>query len=252
MSVDEIPITARLLEENQNLVLTLPVTDTQEFDLFFARTLQTDSFYLDYDSEMPTIQSGDDTGSFQKLAEDSLGGTADSIFEIDDSPFTLHHFGVGVAQPNIRIYNAFSDVAQHGHKTGIRISVGDEKGFEHSQFTTTPDGVPTTRLEQVKFEGPTLSYGFRNDQNDAVKPRVTIFGRSYEILPIKDRAVQNRIIAGQEPANFVTVGGLQNISPTLPDEWPATRGRSSSGEALRRVGADELLNARGTSNRGGN
>jgi hypothetical protein len=130
--------------------------------------------------------------------------------------------------------------------------VGDEKGYEHSQYTMTPDGVPTTRHEQIKFEGPTLSYGFQNDQNNAVKPRLTVFGRTYEILPIKDKAVQNSIISGNRPATFVTVGGLQNISPTLPDEWPATRGRSSGGDALRRVGADQLLNAGRTNRRGGN
>jgi hypothetical protein len=252
MTVDEIPITENLLDENQNLVLAFPVTDSQEFDLFFARTLQVDSFYIDYDDEMPQIPSGGDTGSFQRLSEDQLGGTADSVLEIDDSPFTIHHFSVGVSNPDIRIYNAFSDVAQHGHKTGIRISVGDELGFEHSQYSMTPDGVPTTRLEQIKFEGPTLSYGFANDQNDAVKPRLTIFGRSYQIIPVVDQRVQDRIIGGMEPANIVTVGGLQNISPTLPDEWPATRGRAEQGDALRRVDAETLKNARQSSTRGGN
>jgi len=251
MSVDETPISEKTVSENQNLVLVLPVTDSQEFDLFFARTLQTDSFYIDYDDEMPEIAPGDNTGNFKKLAEDGLGGTGDSVLEIDDSPFTIHHFSVGVAQPNIRIYNAFSDTAQHGHKTGIRLSVGSEKGFEHSQYTMTPDGVPTTRLEQVKFDGPTLSYGFQNDQNDSVKPRLTVFGKSYEILQVKDEATQNKIIAGDIPATFVTVGGLQNISPTLPDEWDATRGGAQTGEALQRVGANKLLNALGTGRNGG-
>jgi len=251
MSVDEIPITARLLEENQNLVLTLPVTDTQEFDLFFARTLQTDSFYVDYDDEMPTLGADENTGSFQALREDGLGGNGDSIFNIDDSPFTLHHYSVGVDQPDIGIYNAFSGVAQHGHKTGLRISPGDEKGYEHSQYSMTADGVPTTRLEQVKFEGPTVAYAFQNDQSNAVKPRVTVMGRSYEILPIEDERTQRRIIAGDVPATYVTVGGLQNISPTLPSEWPANRGGRPSGDALRRVGAEELLSALNPGQRNG-
>lgn len=235
------PITERLLDENQNLVLTLPVTDSQEFDLVFFRTLQTDSFYIDYDDEMPEISPDSNNGGFEALREDSLGGTGDSIFEIDDAPFTLHHFSVGVDQDDIRIYNSYSGVPQHGHETGIQVNVGDEKGYEHSQFTTTDAGIPSTRLEQIKFEGPTIGYGFHNDQNDAVKPRVTVMGKSYEVIPITSEEFQNKVISGQIPANFVTVGGLQNISPSLPEEWPANRRQEN--DALRRIGEGELLSA---------
>jgi len=65
------PISERLLQENQNLVLVLPASG-QRFDLVFLRTLQTDSFYLDYDEEMPRIDSGESVG-FSRLADDEVG-----------------------------------------------------------------------------------------------------------------------------------------------------------------------------------
>jgi len=213
------PISERLLQENQNLVLVLPASG-QRFDLVFLRTLQTDSFYLDYDEEMPRIDSGESVG-FSRLADDEFGGTADSVFEIDeDNPLTIHHYSVGIDVPNVRIYNAYSGTPEHGHRTGVQVNPGDEKGFEHSQYTITEEEVPTTRLEQIKFEGPTISYGFTNVNNNAVQPALTIYGKSYEVVGITDTGTQADIIAGRTPATLVTVGGLQDINPQLPSEFP--------------------------------
>jgi len=75
-----------------------------------------------------------------------------------------------------------------------------------------------------------LYLAFRNDEPVAVMLRLRILGAGYDLWPVVDKALADRMVKGAIPCRFISVGGLAELQYTIPDEWKGKSFRYGVGE----------------------
>jgi hypothetical protein len=97
----------------------------------------------------------------------------------------------------------------------------------------SPFHEPTRISETVMWLKGSLYLAFRNDEPVAVVPKLRILGAGYDVWPITDKSVADKMVRGAIPCRFISVGGLYEGQFTVPEEW---RGRGF------RYGLSEVVN----------
>jgi len=213
------PITEVLLKENQNIALIYPISiaRTPTFRLYFFRIMRRYPLHRTYDSELEEIAPGD-TVEFNFLGTTGLG-SGDNILEVYETrPFRILHFGIGIMPGEIWIYRAQPpEVTQTGFGYRTPPSIGDK--FDYIPGYLSPYDNPTIATETIIHYKLTAHFGFRNSSARTIRPSLRLLGAGYDVLPIKERTVIDKFLAGIKPCRFITVGGLAPFEFAVPDEW---------------------------------
>jgi len=211
------PIRSIVLKENMNLALIFPddVRREMTFTLYFfriARVYPIERVYV-----LPELRPGD-LLSFNKLGEGGFGLGDDIFFMVEDRPFRILHFGIGVYPENVKVWK------QHpaGYTvTGWSRRAPSKEGDPIDYFDghMSPFHEPTRASETVMWVRGSLYLAFRNDEPIAVTPKLRILGAGYDTWIIADKAVADKMVRGAIPCRFITVGGLGEFQYNVPDEW---------------------------------
>lgn len=211
------PIRSLILKENFNLGLIFPidVRKKPEFEVIFFRVARVAPLKRVY--VLPEITPGS-TQSFNYLGEQGFGQGTD-IFEMsEERPFRILHFGIGIYPPELWVYRqqpagftitAWSKRAVTQLGDPLDYITGEDSPFEE----------PTRISETVMWYKGSLTLAYINKSPITVTPRFHFLGAGYDLIPIRDKNLADRMVRGTIPARFLTIGGLAEIRYTVPDEW---------------------------------
>ncbi|MEO0260698.1 MAG: hypothetical protein ABIM77_08175 [candidate division WOR-3 bacterium] len=220
------PIRALVLKENYNAALIFPVDVRKKpsFELFFFRVARASALKREY--VLPELTSypanyPNVAGSlidFVFLGE--LGPSmGDDIFTMsEERPFRILHFGIGVHPPELWVYRqqpAGYTVTAWSRRVPTKLGdpvdyfTGEESPFEE----------PTRISETVMWYKGSVNFAVVNMAPVSVVPKLNIVGAGYDVVPITDRAVADKMVKGVLPCRFISVGGLAEVKYTVPDEW---------------------------------
>jgi hypothetical protein len=215
------PISEALLFENQNLAILIPkeIRKTIEYKAFFFRVTRASPILKIYSQELPTLAPGDKT-EFKYVGELGLG-MGNDIFEIlDEFPFRMYHFGIGIAPGYVKLYRQIP--AGNIVMSWIRKSptvVGEE--FDYIDGFNSPFDNPTVFSETLIFRKLSFNIALFNDGSISTRPSLKFLGKNYEVIPITERTLIEKMIAGIIPCRFITITGTGiSVTPiSTPDEW---------------------------------
>jgi len=212
------PIAEAVLAENQNLALIFPVDigKTPSSELYFFKVLRRFPAHWFYDL-LPSIGAG---GKLDFAYLGSTGhGSGDDILAIrEERPFRILHLGVGVEPGGIRVYKAIpADVPQTGSGYETPTKIGDK--FDFFDKTLSPFDAPTVASETVVYHKLSVHFGFLNTTTASQTPLLRIFGAGYDCVQITSMDIINRILAGNIPCRFLTIGGLALFTYVVPPDW---------------------------------
>ncbi len=212
------PITEALAKENFNISLIFPTrVKPPEYELYFFRVARRYPLHMTYDSELKSIEPGETLGpNFVGTA--GLGEGKD-VFEIwEERPFTIYHFGIGIRPGEIWLYRSIpADVMQSGWAIELPPRMGDKRDYVPGHLS--PYDNPTVMTETIVYHKLSFHVGLRNDSGRVIRPSLRFLGAGYELIPIAAREIIDKMIRGQIPCRFLTIGGLRFFTYNLPDEW---------------------------------
>jgi hypothetical protein len=211
------PIRSLVLKENYNFALIFPkeVRKEMTFELYFFRVARTSTLERMYTlTEMTPGQTLD----FNYLGELGLG-SGDDIFKMsDERPFRILHFGVGVAPKNVKVWKQQpSGFTITGWSRVVPTKVGDP--VDYFDGNLSPFDEPTKASETVMWLKGSVYFAFKNDEPINVTPKLHILGAGYDVWPIADKALADKMVKGVIPCRFLSIGGLAELQYTVPDEW---------------------------------
>lgn len=211
------PIRTLILKENYNFALIFPITVRKEMllELFFfrvARMCPIERVYV-----LPEIPART-TIDFTYFGEAGLGGGDDIFTMFEERPYRILHFGYGVYPPNVKIYRQQPiGYTTTGWSRKMPTKVGDPVDYIDGYISPFDD--PTKASETVMWLKGSIAFGIKNDEAVAVRPKIRFLGAGYDCWLITDRSIIEKAIKGVIPCRFITVGGLAEITYTIPEEW---------------------------------
>ena len=215
------PIRSLILKENMNFALIFPVEtrkDRMVFELYFFRTARVHPIERVY--VLPEMAPGE-LKTFTYLGEAGLGA-GDDVFKMsEERPFRILHFGIGVWPENLKVWRQQpAGYTATGWSRTTPTKEGDP--VDYFDGNLSPFHEPTRISETVMWLKGSLYLAFRNDESVAVVPKLRILGAGYDVWPITDKSVADKMVRGAIPCRFISVGGLYEGQFTVPEEW---RGR---------------------------
>ena len=231
------PISEALLFENQNLSFLIPkeIKKTISYRAFFFRITRASPIIKIYSQELSTLNPGAGT-NFAFLGTTGLG-SGDDIFEItEEFPFRVYHFGIGIAPGYVKLYRQIP--AGNTVMSWIRRTptvVGEE--YDYIDGYNSPFDNPTVVSETVLFRKLSYEIALYNDGPIPVRPALKILGKNYEVVPITEKSLIDKMIAGIIPCRFITLNGtgINVASISYPDEW------ETNGIDLAKAQIEEIL-----------
>jgi len=211
------PIRSIILKENMNFALIFPIDarKTMSFELYFFRVART--YPLERVYVLPEMNPGE-LKDFTYLGENGLGSGDDIFYMSDERPFRVLHFGIGVDPANVKVWKqqpaGFTATAW---SKKITTKAGDP--YDYFDGNLSPFDEPTRISETVMWYKGSVYFAFRNDESIAVTPKLHILGAGYDLWPITDKIIVDRMVKGIIPCRLLSVGGLAEIQYTVPDEW---------------------------------
>jgi len=215
------PISEALLFENQNLSILVPkdIKKTISYKAYFFRITRASPILKVYSQELPTINPGNPT-PFGYIGDIGFS-VGNDIFEItDEFPFRMYHFGIGIMPGYIKVYRqipAGNIVMSWVRRTPT--VVGEE--FDYIDGYNSPFDNPTVVSETLIYRKLSFNIALFNDGPIPVRPSLKFLGKSYEVIPITERVLIEKMVSGIIPCRFVTLNGtgIQVASVSVPDEW---------------------------------
>jgi hypothetical protein len=213
------PIRSIILKENMNFALIFPidVRKNPTFEMYFFRITRTYPMERTYTlSEMTPGQLID----FTYLGENGLGSGDDIFKMVEERPFRILHFGIGVYPRNLKVWKQQpAGFTVTGWNRKVPTKAGDP--YDYFDGNLSPFDEPTRISETVMWYKGSVYFAFRNDETYSVIPRLHILGAGYDTWQITDRSLADKMVKGVIPCRFISVGGLAEIQYTVPDEWKA-------------------------------
>ena len=210
-------ITEVLLKENENIALVFPITGFKSWDTYFFRVMRRYPLHRTYDSELAEI-AADGEVAFNFLGETAMG-TGDDILEVrEERPFRLLHLSFGVMPGEIWMYKSMpADFTQTGWAYETPSKVGDK--FDYIPGHMSPYDSPSVAMETILHHNISCYLGLKNDGDRTIRPSIRMLGAGYDTMQITSSTFIDKILAGVKPCRFMTVGGLQMFTASIPDEW---------------------------------
>jgi len=213
------PIEEVLLKESERLALIYPVDVAKEpkFELYFFLVMRRATLDLRYDEELSEISAGGKL-EFNFLGETSFGKGDDLLEVPEERPFYLSHFGVGISHGDIWLYRQqpADEVIEALNRP--KVSIGDKREFVDGY--TSPYDCPTTATETVMHYKSSVRFGLYNSSARPIRPSLRIFGAGYNVVPIVDRVIIDKMLAGVKPVRFITIGTVKRtFTYMIPPEW---------------------------------
>ncbi|MDD3493515.1 MAG: hypothetical protein PHU95_03535 [Candidatus Thermoplasmatota archaeon] len=211
------PIVEVLLKENENIGLVFPVTQLKEYDIYFFRVMRRFPLHRVYNTTLPELAAGG-TQTLAYLGDTGMGTGNDTLEIWEQLPLRLLHFAFGIAPDDIALYRASpAGYLQTGFAYQTPTIVGDD--FDFVTGDLSPYDMPTVTTETIMHYKASLEIGLENRSDVVVRPSIRILGAGYDTIQITCEDFIKKIIAGIKPCRFITVGGLQMFSPSIPSEW---------------------------------
>jgi hypothetical protein len=200
---------------NFALIFPIDVRKNPTFELYFFRVART--YPLERIYVLPEMVPGT-LYDFTYLGESGLG-SGDDIFKMtEEKPYRLLHFGLGVYPKNLKVWKqqpaGFTATAW---SRVMPTRPGDP--FDYFDGNLSPFDEPTRASETVMWHKGSVYFAFRNDESITVTPKLHILGAGYDTWLLTDKSLADKMVRGQIPCRFITVGGLAEIQYTVPDEW---------------------------------
>ncbi len=229
--IEENPITDELLSEQDNLLLCFPVS-TAEGDTAFkvnAFRIGTSNYLFKEIDNLPTLKPRGEDGSILEIGrlgthghqnDETIDDPGDSIFRIrSDRPLYIYHFGLGLKPDGVRLYleNPAGDLVD-GLQYDVRAKSDDNFGFYPSEMMGYMP--PSKIAEQFKIHDITIHLGLRNNRSQSIKPLMSLVGKSYELMPIKNKNMIEEFIMRKRPVTIKTFGSMITSGVSLPTKWP--------------------------------
>ena len=211
------PMRSLILKENMNFALIFPldVRKNPTFELYFFRVAR--AYPLERIYVLPSMTPGQ-LLDFTYLGETGLGSGDDIFKMVDEKPYRILHFGVGVYPNNVKVWKqqpaGFTATAW---SRALPTKAGDP--IDYFDGNLSPFDEPTRVSETVMWYKGSVYFAFRNDEPIAVAPKLHILGAGYDTWLITDKTLADKMVRGVVPCRFISVGGLAEIQYTVPDEW---------------------------------
>jgi len=219
---------------------------------YFFRVSKAERFYYEYDSLASFTQG--ETKDFGYLGENNHENDAaagNDIFRLQQDDFKVYHFGVGMNTTDLRVFYKLSPSDPERHldweNRGQPHPDDDPQWgwFDGRQANDRFDPPAFTERVSIRTSstGGFLEWGFRaTEALSSAETRLWFVGRTYELLPVTDQEVQDKMISAvvedqQEPEIPTTLHSAGDVftyrlGTSLPDGW----------EDLRNGGLERELN----------